>query len=146
MASVDFKRNVFWFRVGVIIPICTLSGLKKHPFDSIECSFSLGGWAKSGLFTNYTTKDPPVSFANSIHSKNACMEFELIKDKIRLYRAIDYYNNTYGDELRQPWPLLTYTYVFKRKTLYFASHNILEGEKCVLIVVQLILMFSSCYW
>ena len=44
------------------------------------------------------------------------MEFELIKDKIRLYRAIDYYNNTYGDELRQPWPLLTYTYVFKRKT------------------------------
>ena len=44
------------------------------------------------------------------------MEFELIKDKIRLYRAIDYYNNTYGDELSQPWPLLTYTYVFKRKT------------------------------
>jgi len=115
-ARVDFKGDVFWSRVGNIRPICTLSGLRRHPFDSIECSFEIGGWARSGIYADYIADDLPVSFAKSSHSLNAYMEFELVKNKTRLYRTVSYYNNIYDDQLGQPWPSLTYTFVFKRKT------------------------------
>jgi nicotinic acetylcholine receptor len=50
--------NVYYSRPGRLMVLCDFDGLEMFPFDTLGCSWTLGGWAQSGYFVNY--QDPYI--------------------------------------------------------------------------------------
>jgi len=126
--------SVFWSRVGNLQPLCAFSGLKRHPFDVLECAVDLGGWTRSGLFANYTFADPPLSFDGK--GRTTYQEYKLLSDKVRTKLVTNFYPCC-PDE---PWPVLSYTFVFKRTTSDFYLRTL------VIPIILLTYLAASVFW
>jgi len=113
--------SVFWSRIGNLEALCAFSGLKKHPYDHTECTIDLAGWIRSGLFANYTLMDPPISYGGTGTSQTTYQEYGVLKEG-RAYHK-DFYYPCCPDE---PWPTLSFTFVFDRKTAGYYNRSLVS--------------------
>jgi len=135
-AVVYSDGTVFWSRVGMLNSICAFSGLKQHPFDLNECTVDFSGWARSGFFANYEFMDPPVSFGGTGTARTTYQEYQLRQSGIRT--SIQVY--TYPCCPDEPWPTLTYTFLFERVTTWLYMRTL------VIPVVMLTFLSSAAFF
>lgn len=115
--------TVFWSRVGLLKSLCSFSGLKKHPFDKTECTVEFGGWARSGYFANYEFMDPPVAYGGTGTATATYQEYTLIEEDGRANIEVFFYPCCPGE----PWPTLSYTFVFTRASNYYFKTLVLPN-------------------
>mmetsp|Transcript_20911 Transcript_20911/g.23884 ORF Transcript_20911/g.23884 Transcript_20911/m.23884 type:complete len:510 (+) Transcript_20911:98-1627(+) len=127
--------SIFWSRIGNMEVLCAFSGLMKHPFDKTECSIDLAGWTRSGRFANYTFMDPPVDYQQASSKTPTSMttyqEYAIVIGADRTSRREVLYDCCPNE----PWPTLTFTFVFERLTTSYYMRS--------LVIVMVIFTFVA---
>jgi len=135
-AQVYPDGGVFWSRVGSLNVLCAFSGIVRHPFDENECTIDMAGWARSGLVTNFTFLDPPITWGGTGTARNTYQEYKVMTSKSRTSRTEFFYPCCPND----PWPTLSFTLAFRRTTtkLYLRTLTI--------PVMLLTILASAVFW
>ena len=112
MLTVSSSGSVYMARPGTLKLLCKFSGLVAFPFDTLKCSFEVGGWAWSGNQQNITLYNG-VGFSGvegdgqeaSAGASSTYEEYSLkqVKAEILVYS----YPEADTDE-EEPWPIAIY--------------------------------------
>lgn len=106
--------SVFWSRNGRIDVNCRYTGLVAFPFDSLKCSFEIGGWAMSGIHQGLRFSGEGYSLEQGqATAGESYSEYSIAKIESELQTYF------YATVPGEPYTVLRYGITLKRSIMYY---------------------------
>jgi len=115
------KGGAFLSRSGIITIMCSFAGVENFPYDTLSCSFDMGGWGQSGLFVDFNLLDNGYDFHTTdptvLDRGEQNRHYTFGREKNVSVIRSEFFYPCCADE---PWPTITYTvHVARRATSFF---------------------------
>ena len=126
--------RIYWSRPGHLKPVCKFKGLQHFPYDELECSIEIGSWSYSGSQIQTKLMDGEgISSGGSEMAGESFAEFAMTDVWAEVIMNEGWLE---GDA---KWPVLLYTFTFRR-----ASDPYARGHITLLIVLSV--ASFCCFW